>query len=219
MKKMHSAWMFFILMQCVVPACAYESGDVAESIREIYGQLEKLRKKVADQQAQINVLQEQNKAQQEELQRSRDEQSTKAAMDVVLKKTPEEIIQIAVDKMSSGDTDGALNLLNVFIKNNPKSIYLGKMEHYVGNAYFQEQKYQEAAAAYLSSYEHNSSGSKAAWSLHKLAQCLKKLSDLTDSEEKRSKLRENCRATVDKLINNHPNYEMIAEVRREFGDR
>ncbi|MDR1334765.1 MAG: hypothetical protein LBJ19_00595 [Holosporaceae bacterium] len=195
---------------CTTAAFAYDPSELAEAIRDISGQLEELKKKVADQQIEIDALRV-------ELKKHKDEQSVRATADIILKKSPEEIIQIAVDEMSSGDTEGARHLLETFIKNNSQSIYVGKMEHYIGNSYFQDHKYKEAATAYLSSYEHNATGSKSAESLHKLAQCLKKMSEAAESEVDRSKLQQNCQTTARKLINDHPNYEQLADVKREFG--
>ncbi|MDR3155586.1 MAG: tetratricopeptide repeat protein [Holosporaceae bacterium] len=210
MKRICIVLVSLVLVQCAAPPFAYGVDDLSETVRNMYGKLEELEKKVIDQEAQINALRI-------ELKKSKNDQSARVATEIILKKTPEEIIQIAIDKMSSGDTENARHLLNAFIKNNPQNIYVGKMEYYIGNAYFQEKKYKEAADAYLGSYEHNSNGSKSAESLHKLAQCLEKLSKMAELKEKKDELLARCQVTAKKLINDHPNYDQIASVKREFG--
>lgn len=90
-------------------------------------------------------------------------------------KSPEEVIEIAKDFISHDRYEEARSVLKVFIKNNPKNLYCGRMHFYIGKTYFEERNYQEAAKSYMESFEIGPKGAKAPKALFKLSECFFKL--------------------------------------------
>jgi TolA-binding protein len=76
---------------------------------------------------------------------------------------------------------------------------------YVGESYFKEKDYKNAAIEYMKSYKKNSKGHKSAEALYKLALCFKRLSK-----------NEECKATLDKLIRDYPNSgDILTKAKKE----
>ena len=90
-------------------------------------------------------------------------------------KTPEEIIEMANDLIKLDKNQEARDVLDTFIENHPKSIHCGKMYFYIGKSYFEEKDYQNAAKAYMKSFEINSRGDKTPKALFRLSDCFLKL--------------------------------------------
>lgn len=90
-------------------------------------------------------------------------------------KSPEEIIEMANDLIKLDKGQDARDILNTFIENHPKSIHCGKMHFYIGKSYFEEKDYQNAAKAYMKSFEINSRGVKTPKALFRLSDCFLKL--------------------------------------------
>lgn len=90
-------------------------------------------------------------------------------------KSPEEVIELAKDLINMDKCQEARDILNAFIKRNPKSPYCGKIHFYIGKSYFIEKDYQKAAKSYMESFEINPNGSKTPKALFRLSQCFFKL--------------------------------------------
>lgn len=90
-------------------------------------------------------------------------------------KSPEEIIEMANDLIKLDKGQDARDILNTFVENHPKSIHCGKIYFYIGKSYFEEKDYQNAAKAYMKSFEVNSKGAKTPKALFRLSDCFLKL--------------------------------------------
>lgn len=90
-------------------------------------------------------------------------------------KSPEAILEIAQNFLKHDKYEDARNVLNAFVKDNPKSSYCGIMHFYIGKSYFEERNYQNAAKAYMESFEASPNGKKAPKALYKLSECFMKL--------------------------------------------
>jgi len=90
--------------------------------------------------------------------------------------------------------------LNPFIERHSENVYCGMAMFYVGESYFREKNYKNAALEYMKSYKKNSRGHKSAECLYKLALCFKRLLK-----------KEECKTTLDKLIRDHPSSGDILE--------
>lgn len=90
-------------------------------------------------------------------------------------KSPEEVIEMANDLIKLDRCNEARDILNTFVKENPKSLYIGRMYFYLGKSYFEEKDYQNAAKAYMESFEINPNGAKTPKALFRLSSCFFKL--------------------------------------------
>ena len=90
-------------------------------------------------------------------------------------KSPDEIIEKAKDLINIDKCQEARDILNAFIKQNPRSLHCGRMHFYIGQSYFMEKDYQKAAKSYMESFEINPSGTKTPKALFRLSQCFFKL--------------------------------------------
>jgi TolA-binding protein len=95
--------------------------------------------------------------------------------------------------IDEGATDKARNLLEAFIKRNPTGIYCGMMLFYIGNCYFLEKDYENAAVEYMKGFKTNPNGSRAAETLYKLALCFEKLHENA-----------NCKLTLERIRDDYP---------------
>ena len=90
-------------------------------------------------------------------------------------KSPEAVLEIAKNFLKHDRYEEARSVLSAFIKDNPKNSYCGRMHFYVGKSYFKERNYQNAAKAYMESFEASPNGKKASKALYKLSECFMKL--------------------------------------------
>jgi TolA-binding protein len=67
------------------------------------------------------------------------------------------------------------------------------MLFYIGNTYFVEKDYKNAAIEYMKGFKANPNGSKSAETLYKLALCFKQLNQ-----------KDKCRSTLKKIVDDYP---------------
>jgi TolA-binding protein len=194
---------FFIIL-CLI-GVFYNAGansDISlleEIVRTNTGKIEELEKMISELQKEIAFLKE-------SLGKKIDEEASKGETEALNGKTPEEIIKMACDLIEENSMEEARKLLNSFIKNNPSNIYCGMMMFHIGNSYFQDKDYKNAAIEYMKSYKTNSNGNKSAESLYKLALCFKRLSKI-----------EEARTSLEKLIRDYPGYtELVTKAKKEL---
>lgn len=158
-----------------------------ESLRGINGKVEELERTVSEMRKEINLLRE-------AVAKKSDNEPEKDESEIIDNRSPEDIIKTACGSIDDNNYEEARKLLNLFIKKNSENIYCGMAMFHVGESYFKEKDYKNAAIEYMKSYKKNSKGNKSAEALYKLALCFKRLSK-----------KEEFKATLDKLIRDYPN--------------
>lgn len=120
-------------------------------------------------------------------------------------KSPTEILEIAKDFLKHDRYGEARSVLTVFIKNNPKNSYCGTMHFYIGKSYFEEKDYQNAAKAYMESFEASPKGSKTPDALYELSECFMKLGK-----------KDHQKTTLEKLVSTFPRSEQGRKAAKEL---
>jgi TolA-binding protein len=175
----------FLLLISFIGEVSGKNNDITElsdSVRDLTGRIEQLEKTVVDLQKKAEELENKNSQ----------EEKTQKDMETISQKTPEEILKMACDYLEENNMEECRRILNAFVTKNPTNIYCGMMLFYVGNSYFIEKNYKNAALAYMKGFKANPSGSKAAEALYKLALCFKQLGE----EEK-------CKSTLEKILSDY----------------
>ncbi|MDR0968188.1 MAG: tetratricopeptide repeat protein [Holosporaceae bacterium] len=185
-----------LLLACV--AEAENDEELSDSVRELTGKVEELEKAVAELQKKLASYAETTD---EKIKEAEAKEKTEA----LAGKTPEEILKIAVDMIEENNMSEARKILNAFVAKNPTNIYCGMMLFYVGNSYFMEKDYKNAAIEYMKGFKANPTGSKSAETLYKLALCFKQL----DEKEK-------CESTLKKIIEDYAGSEFAKKASAEL---
>ncbi|MDR1551411.1 MAG: tetratricopeptide repeat protein [Holosporaceae bacterium] len=152
----------FLLLSVLLVDCLFaEDRDVEEDLRELRGRIEKIEQTLSLQQS---ISEEKAK-----------DATTSIDVGVIAGKTPEQIIEISLDRMWEGDFRGARQILQAYIVQNSGSLFMGMMLFGVGNTYAAEKDYQQAAVKYMEGFKKNPRGAKAAETLYRLAMCFNRL--------------------------------------------
>jgi len=125
-------------------------------------------------------------------------------------KSPEAVIEIAKDFIGHDRYEEARRILEVFIKNDPKNLYCGRMYFYIGKTYFEERNYQEAAKAYMESFEIGPNGAKAPKALFKLSECFFKLG----KEDQRKMTLEKLSSTFAQFKHGKKAYTLLKKLKK-----
>ncbi|MDR2157885.1 MAG: tetratricopeptide repeat protein [Holosporaceae bacterium] len=184
MKKIIYSLLFVVFVGEVVGKNA-DFVELSDSMRELTGRIEELEKIVGEMQKKISSLND-------FINKSANEAAIQKEMEAITGKTPEEIIKSALDLIEENSIEEARKILNAFVAKNPTNIYCGMMFFYIGNAYFVEKDYKNAAIEYMKGFKANPTGSKAAETLYKLAICFKQLNE-----------KDKCKSTLNKIISDY----------------
>ncbi|MDR0632116.1 MAG: tetratricopeptide repeat protein [Holosporaceae bacterium] len=160
--------------------------ELSDSLREVIGRVEELERTVAEMQKKISSFED-------SANKNLQEAATQKDAEALARKTPEEILKTAIDMIEENNMEEARRILNLFVAKNPTSIYCGMMQFYVGNSYFLEKDYKNAAIEYMKGFKANPSGSKSAETLYKLALCFKQLNE-----------KEKLKSTLEKIVDDYP---------------
>lgn len=152
-----------------------------DEVRSLTGKVEVLERTVSDLKHEIEQMKE------EQAQHAIKEQNDKV-LNAVKEKQPEELIKIADNMIEENKYSEARKLLQTFINNNSRSIFIGKMRFFIGKSYFREENYKSAAQEFLDSYVANAKGAKAAEALYMLALSFAKLSKNNRAKESLKKV-------------------------------
>ncbi|MDR0678380.1 MAG: tetratricopeptide repeat protein [Holosporaceae bacterium] len=185
MKKVVS-FLSFIVFISGVNASDSDFSELSESTRENTGKIEELSKTVAEMQKKISLLEE-------ALIKKNQEESDQKTTEIISKKTPDEVVKMARDLIEENNMDEARKMLSAFVTKNPTNVYNGMMLFYMGNSYFVEKDYKNAALEYMKGFQANPSGSKSAETLYKLAICFKQLQQM-----------DKYKSTLKKIIDDYP---------------
>ncbi len=197
-KLFYFIFAFFLVSDYTVLNAVSDISLLEESVRNLTGKIEELEKTVSEMQKDINLLKE-------SFVKKIDEETAKRESEMIDGKNPEDIIKTACGLIDDNNYEEARKLLNLFIKKNPENIYCGMFVFYIGESYFKEKDYKNAAIEYMKSYKKNSKGHKSAEALYKLSLCFKRLSK-----------NEECKATLDKLIRDYPNSgDILTKAKKE----
>ena len=112
--------------------------------------------------------------------------------------SPEEQFQAAFDKIRSQKFEEAKSDFNLFIKENPSNVLTGSAHYWLGEIYFLQKEYREAALVFAEGYQKYPNSVKSPESLYKLAETLVKI----------EKKEEACN-TLRQLILKYPNNKQI----------
>ena len=112
--------------------------------------------------------------------------------------SPEEQFQAAFDKIRSQKFEEAKSDFNLFIKENPSNVLTGSAHYWLGEIYFLQKEYREAALVFAEGYQKYPNSVKSPESLYKLAETLVKI----------EKKEEACN-TLRQLILKYPNNKLI----------
>ena len=112
--------------------------------------------------------------------------------------SPEEQFQAAFDKIRSQKFEEAKSDFNLFIKENPSNVLTGSAHYWLGEIYFLQKEYREAALVFAEGYQKYPNSVKSPDSLYKLAETLVKI----------EKKEEACN-TLRQLILKYPNNKLI----------
>ncbi|MDR1983190.1 MAG: tetratricopeptide repeat protein [Holosporaceae bacterium] len=176
----------FIVLAVETSVGSDDFNELSDSVRENTGKIEELSKTIAELQKRISLLED-------TLNKKNQEEANQKTVEIISQKTPEEILKISRDMIEENNMDDARKMLNAFITKNPTSIYCGMMLFYVGNSYFIEKDYKNAALEYMKGFKANSAGSKSAETLYKLALCFKQLQQMNKYE-----------STLKKIVEDYP---------------
>jgi TolA-binding protein len=179
---------YFLLCGVLVHDADGKSADFVElsdSIRELTGRIEELEKANAEMQKAISSLDDL-------VHKYTNEVVVQKEMEAVAGKSPEEILKSAADLIEENNMEEARKLLNAFIAKDPANVYCVMMYFYIGNSYFVEKDYKNAAIEYMKGFKANPKGSKSAETLYKLALSFKHLNE-----------NNKCKSTLEKIINDY----------------
>ena len=112
--------------------------------------------------------------------------------------SPEEQFQAAYDKIRSQKFEEAKSDFNLFIKENPSNVLTGSAHYWLGEIYFLQKEYREAALVFAEGYQKYPNSVKSPESLYKLAETLVKI----------EKKEEACN-TLRQLALKYPNNKLI----------
>ncbi|MDR2781514.1 MAG: tetratricopeptide repeat protein [Holosporaceae bacterium] len=157
--------------------------DLSDTVRNLTGKVEELEKTVQEQGKRLEELDEKNKQREE----------NQSEFGTIPDKSPEDVIKTACDLLDQNEIEKGRKMLDAFIAKNPTNIYCGMMLFYVGNSYFMEKDYKNAALAYMKGFKANPAGCKAAETLYKLAICFRRLGE-----------KEKWKSTLEKIISDYP---------------
>jgi TolA-binding protein len=160
--------------------------ELGDSLREMTGRVEELEKIVSELQKKISSCEEATDKKVKEAEAQKEAEA-------IASKTPEEILKTASDLIEENNAEDARKMLNAFIGKNPANVYCGMMLFYVGNTYFVEKDYKNAAIEYMKGFKANPSGSKSAETLYKLALCFKQLKE-----------KDKYKSTLEKIVADYP---------------
>ncbi|MDR2781777.1 MAG: tetratricopeptide repeat protein [Holosporaceae bacterium] len=179
---------FFVLavFACEVHGKNSDVLELSDSVRDVTGRIERLEKAIAELQKRVDFLED-------ALGKAKQEAIIQKEVNVITNKSPEEVLKISIDMMEENDLEGARRTLTAFIQQNPTSIYCGMMMFYVGNTYFIEKDYKNAAIEYMKGFKSNPNGSKSAETLYKLAVSFRRLNQV-----------DKCKSTLQKIIGDYP---------------
>lgn len=127
--------------------------DLAESIRNLMGEVETLRREVSELKAEVSKLKNINVEAQES-----SAQQNAIPVNNISKMNPEEISAKILELLQKKQTTVARGIAQKFLKENPSNIYSGMMMYYVGESYFIEKKYQRGIVEFVKSYKKNPMG-------------------------------------------------------------
>lgn len=165
---------------------ATSSSNLEEEIRELRGRIEELERRLKE-------FEEKNGALVERIASEEKQAKQRKYEDAISKKTPQQILKHVVDLIGDGAFEEARGELQAFIKKDPDNIYCGWMMFEIGNTFFSEENYREAALWYMKAFKKNPKGCKAAETLYKLSLCFKSL-----KEKGKQK------SIVDKMLKDYP---------------
>ncbi len=120
-------------------------------------------------------------------------EKTNQVEDEIKGKSPEAVIEISKSFIKQDKYKEARRVLDAFLKTSPKISYQGKAHFYIGKSYFEEKEYQNAAKAYMETFETSPNGIKAPKALYKLSECFMKLGK-----------RDQMKITLEKLVSTFP---------------
>ncbi|MDR3180158.1 MAG: tetratricopeptide repeat protein [Holosporaceae bacterium] len=183
----------------------YDNSELEETVRFLNGKIEEIEQKICQIEAKIATLNQQNATLAEFVDKKLKEEKEKILWETMDKKTPEEIIKIAENMIENKKSEDAKNLLNVFLKKNPQSIYKGIMLFYLGNCYVNNGNLQEAALKYMESYKTNPKGRKANEALYNLSVCFGKLNK-----------KQQQKSTLEKMLRDFASGTLAAQAKKDL---
>lgn len=86
--------------------------------------------------------------------------------------SPREIYDQGLNALKRGDYATSRNLLSTFVSNNEGHALMGNAQYWLGESYYAQNDYKEAAKHFLKGYQSNTDGIKAPDNLLKLAMSL-----------------------------------------------
>lgn len=158
----------------------YGFSELEETVRNLSGRVEELEHQLAQLQSNMpNATSSSNNPDNNEIEKISD----KNAKDVVAE------VETRIEK---NELEQARRIAKQFIEKKPQDLHVGYLLVCVGNTYFLERQYQDAAIAYMDAYKKNPKSAKATEGLYKLALSFKQLNQLDKSK-----------ATFEKLANEY----------------
>ena len=186
--------LFLLLGMCDANA------DQEDLVRELYGKVEELTHKVDLLEKKLATL----PAPTDETDTTKEKSVEGDPYQKEIEKlSPEEVIKKAKHDIEDNKYEKARGVLNAFVVKNPKNLYIGMMQYYIGKSFFEEQNYEKAATAYIECFGTNANGAKTPKALYQLAVCFKKLGK-DDQMQK----------TLDKLIDTYPNCKYVKKAKK-----
>lgn len=196
MKKIFTTFLLFGIFYA-------NADDDQDELREIYGKLEEithrvdlLEKKVSTVSLSTDEVSEVSGDKSKSGQNDQYEKYIKGL-------SPEDVIKKAKKYFDDDRYGQGRGILNSFILKNPKSIYCGMMQYYIGKSYFKEKNFEKAANAFIECFGTNPNGAKTPKALYLMAECFKKL----DKSEQAKK-------TLEKLIDTYPNSKYVKKAKK-----
>ena len=194
---------FFRSESCIASITANDFFAMEESVRQNTGKIEELEQIISVLRSEIKILREElqqvkvevDQARQQQQQRQQQKEEGKKRYADALAKNPKNLMSSCERMIEDGKHSSAREHLVLFLKKNPKNIYIGMATFLIGESYYKEKMYKEAASEYLTSYTKSKEGKKAPAALYKLALCLFKLSE-----------NDKAKKSLEKLISDYPNH-------------
>jgi tol-pal system protein YbgF len=183
------------------------NNELEETVRLLNGKIEELEQKIHEIEKKIAVLDKQSALFSEFIAQKLNDDREKILAESLGKKSPEEIIKTVENMIENKKFEDAIDLLNAFLKKNPKSIYCGIMLFYLGNSYADSENYKDAAMKYMESYKTNPKGRKACEALYNLAACFGKLNK-----------KEQQKSTLEKLLRDYGANDWAAKAKKSLAD-
>lgn len=142
-----------------------EINEIAEQTRLNTGAIDELKQTIKELQQKIEALEK----------GAHEEKSNQETQSEIKGKSADEVTKMAVSLIDENQTEKARCILEAYIKDHPKDHHCDTMYSHIGESYFREKNYKDAAAAFMQSYELNPSGKKCPECLYKLALCFGEL--------------------------------------------